>query len=143
MSDSIIGRVKFFNFTKGYGFIEKDNVDYFVHVTDLQNADILLETETVQFKAVEGHKGWQAIEVHRISPPDLSEEKGMVKFFNDEKGYGFIERQGKADVFAHFTDILNEEHDILVQGQLVTFQVRAGREGRDRAYKITVVESHT
>lgn len=139
--EMIRGKVKFFNYTKGFGFIERDDVDYFVHVTDLNEGDLLLEGEEVEFKPVEGRRGWQAIEVDRVSPPSLDEEEGAVKFFNAEKGYGFIERQGKADAFAHFTDIVDTDHDLLVQGMVVRFQVRSGRGGRARAYKIHVLET--
>lgn len=128
------GKVKFFNFKKGYGFVCHDNVDYFVHVTDLQNGDILLENEEVVFKPVEGHKGHQAIEVQRVTPPELDDEIGTVKFYDVERGYGFVSRSGKADVFVHFTDL--QEDKPLEVGTEVRFQVRSGRDGRDRAYKI-------
>lgn len=132
------GKVKFFNFMKGYGFICQDETDYFVHVTDIEEGDLLLEDEEVRFKPVRGHKGWQAIEVHRVEAPDMSEEIGVVKFYDTDRGYGFVEREGKADVFAHFTDIVGENRkDGLVEGERVSFYVRRGRDGRDRAYKIT------
>jgi CspA family cold shock protein len=134
------GKVKFFNYMKGFGFICEGDEDYFVHVTDIQNGDILLEDEEVEFKAVRGHKGWQAIEVTRVGPPDLSEEEGLVKFYNEDRGYGFVEREGKADVFAHFTDIVEEQRDLgLTEGDSVRFMVRRGRDGRDRAYKIQIL----
>jgi len=131
------GVVKFFNFTKGYGFICYNNTDYFVHVTDIQNGDLLLEAEEVEFKPVQGHKGHQAIEVTRLTPPELEEETGEVKFYDTDRGYGFVSRAGKADVFIHFTDI-QDEHKNLVVGTPVRFQVRSGRDGRDRAYKIVI-----
>jgi len=138
------GKVKFFNFMKGYGFICHEDVDYFVHVTDIQNGDLLLEDEEVEFKGVQGQKGWQAIEVNRIGPPDMLEEAGKVKFYNEERGYGFVEREGKADVFAHFTDIVEEQRSRgLVEGDMVQFQVRRGRDGRDRAYKIQILSEES
>jgi CspA family cold shock protein len=70
----------------------------------------------------------------------LEEEVGEVKFFNDEKGYGFIQREGKADAFAHFTDVSGSDHVMLTKGMRVSFHVRSGRDGRARAYKITVLE---
>lgn len=140
MDEVLSGVVKFFNFKQGFGFITRDGVDYFVHVTNIQDSDQILEGEEVEFRPVESHKGWQAIEVVRKHPPQLDVEEGTVKFFSEEKGYGFIERPGKADVFAHLSDIVDEDHRLLVKGQVVSFQVRAGREGRDRAYKISVVQ---
>lgn len=140
-SDFKTGKVKFFNFMKGYGFVSHDGTDYFVHVTDIENGDLLLEGEEVRFKPVQGHKGWQAIGVQRTSAPDLAQEVGKVKFYNEDRGYGFVEREGKADVFAHFTDIVDEEQRKrgLVEGQKVHFYVRRGRDGRDRAYKIEIM----
>jgi CspA family cold shock protein len=134
------GSVKFFNFAKGYGFIQSSGEDYFVHVTDIQNGDLLLDGEDVTFKAVQGHKGSQAIEVERVLPPDMTEEDGVVKHFNVDRGFGFIGRDGKADVFAHFTDVIEDHRDIgLKDGDCVKFFVRKDRDGRDRAYKIRIV----
>lgn len=140
MGETKRGTVKFFNFLKGFGFIQHDGLDYFVHVTDLVDADILLDGEYVEFRAVQGHKGWQALDVTRIAPPDLQDERGRVKFYNALKGYGFVERPGKADVFVHFTDLLGDQGGkVLGEGVEVAFQVRKGRDGRDRAYKVRIL----
>lgn len=48
--------------------------------------------------------------------------KGIVKWFDDEKGYGFIEYNGE-DIFVHFTTIREEGHKTLVQGEFVNFEV--------------------
>ena len=141
MSEVKRGRVKFFNFLKGFGFICLDDEDYFVHVTDIENGDILLENEEVEFQAVQGSKGWQAIKVQRLEAPSMVDELGTVKFYDESKGYGFVEREGKADVFAHFTDLLPEFRSRgMHEGDRVTFSVRNGRDGRDRAYKIKIQE---
>lgn len=57
------GTVKFFNETKGYGFINEDNSkkDYFVHVTGL--IDEIREGDTVEFELQEGKKGLNAVKV--------------------------------------------------------------------------------
>lgn len=132
----IKGQVKFFNHSRGFGFIEADGHDYFVHITDV-DGDMLLGGEDVEFKAVEGHKGNQAIEVCRVSPPQMITERGQVSFYDVNRGFGFIKREGKADVFAHFTDFegVDESSDVFV-GMEVSFVVRVGRDGRDRAYQI-------
>ena len=46
-----------------------------------------------------------------------SRETGNVKWFNDAKGYGFIQREGGADVFVHYRAIRGEGHRTLVEGQ--------------------------
>lgn len=54
---------------------------------------------------------------------------GVVKWFNDEKGYGFIEREDGADVFVHFRAINGTGRRSLVEGQQVTFEVTQGEKG--------------
>jgi CspA family cold shock protein len=137
--DKLKGQVKFFNDPKGFGFLQADGKDYFVHVSNVEG-DILLTGEEVEFKPVEGQKGLQAIEVIRLAPPVLVEELGSVNFYDEIRGFGFIKRDSKADVFAHFTDFEGIEEATSVHiGMQVSFTVRQGRDGRDRAYKIKVL----
>ena len=56
-------------------------------------------------------------------------ETGTVKWFNDEKGYGFIARESGDDVFVHFTAINMEGRRSLQEGQGVTFEVESGQKG--------------
>ena len=48
---------------------------------------------------------------------------GKVKWFNDEKGYGFISSEGKSDIFVHFSTIDGKGHRSLTEGQLVLFDL--------------------
>jgi CspA family cold shock protein len=57
--------------------------------------------------------------------------QGTVKFFNAEKGYGFIEREGGDDVFVHFSAIQGEGYRSLEDGQRVEFDVAPGRKGEE------------
>ena len=54
---------------------------------------------------------------------------GTVKFFNKEKGYGFISQYGGADVFVHYSSIQTPGFKTLVEGQKVEFDVGPGRKG--------------
>ncbi|HHJ19209.1 MAG TPA: cold-shock protein [Gammaproteobacteria bacterium] len=54
---------------------------------------------------------------------------GVVKWFNDAKGFGFIEREGAPDVFVHFRAINGSGHRSLAEGQKVTFEVTQGQKG--------------
>ena len=54
---------------------------------------------------------------------------GKVKWFNDAKGYGFIEREDGEDVFVHFTAIQSEGFKTLAEGQSVEFEVLNGQKG--------------
>ncbi|MEC2076258.1 cold-shock protein [Metabacillus fastidiosus] len=60
-------------------------------------------------------------------------EQGKVKWFNAEKGFGFIEREGKDDVFVHFSSIEGEGFKTLEEGQAVTFNVEEGQRGPQAA----------
>lgn len=48
---------------------------------------------------------------------------GVVKWFNDAKGYGFIEREGGEDVFVHYSAILGDGFKTLAEGQQVEFEL--------------------
>ena len=55
--------------------------------------------------------------------------KGTVKWFNDSKGYGFIQRSGGDDVFVHFSAIEAEGFRTLAEGEQVEFDVRDSDKG--------------
>jgi len=55
--------------------------------------------------------------------------RGRVKWFNDQKGYGFIEREGESDVFVHHTGISGEGYKTLAEGEEVEFEVTQGPKG--------------
>ena len=57
--------------------------------------------------------------------------QGQVKFFNAEKGYGFIEREGGDDVFVHYSNIQGDGYKSLEDGQRVEFDVAPGRKGEE------------
>ena len=57
----------------------------------------------------------------------MATTQGTVKWFNAEKGYGFIEREGAADVFVHFSAIQGDGYRSLNEGQRVEFDVAPGR----------------
>ena len=56
---------------------------------------------------------------------------GTVKWFNSEKGFGFIAREGGDDVFVHFSAIQGDGYRSLEEGQRVEFDVAPGRKGEE------------
>jgi CspA family cold shock protein len=63
---------------------------------------------------------------------------GTVKFFNAQKGYGFISREGGADVFVHYSNIEGSGYRSLEEGDSVEFDIGPGKKG-DEALKVRKV----
>ena len=66
--------------------------------------------------------------------------KGKVKWFNEKKGYGFIEQEGGGDVFVHFSAIQGDGFKTLTEGQEVEFDVVDGKKG-PQASNVTKAQS--
>ncbi len=64
---------------------------------------------------------------------------GKVKWFNDKKGFGFIEQSGGGDIFVHFSAIKSEGFKSLKEGDNVTFEVEDGQKG-PQAANVSVVK---
>jgi CspA family cold shock protein len=73
---------------------------------------------------------------------DKAEKKtmatGTVKFFNSEKGFGFISREQGGDLFVHYSNIQGSGYRSLDEGQRVEFDVAPGRKG-DEAQNVRVI----
>lgn len=77
-----VGKVKWFNDEKGWGFIKQDNgPDVFVHYSQIngEGRRRLFEDETVEFEIKEGPKGLQAINVNRLNPPASLTTPGLKR----------------------------------------------------------------
>jgi len=64
--------------------------------------------------------------------------EGTVKFFNSEKGFGFIALEGEEDIFVHFSNIVGSGRRDLEDGQKVEFEIGQGRKG-DEARDVRVI----
>jgi cold shock protein len=64
--------------------------------------------------------------------------QGTVKWFSNEKGYGFIEREGGDDVFVHFSAIGMDGYKSLTEGQRVEFEVVQGPKGAQAANVVAI-----
>lgn len=63
---------------------------------------------------------------------------GRVKWFNSEKGFGFITADGGKDIFVHFSSIMGNGYKTLEEGQSVSFDITQGDRG-DQAANVTVL----
>jgi len=63
---------------------------------------------------------------------------GIVKFFNSQKGYGFISQDGGNDVFVHFSAIKLDGYKKLTQGDRVTFEIKKGLKGNQATNVVKV-----
>lgn len=66
-------------------------------------------------------------------------ERGEVKWFDAQKGFGFIERPDGSDIFVHYSDIVGSGFRTLTEGQPVTFEVTQSPKG-PQAVNVTVLE---
>ncbi len=64
---------------------------------------------------------------------------GTVKFFNSQKGFGFITQDGGKDIFVHFSAIQTEGYKKLAEGDKVTFDVEQGAKG-DQAANVVIAK---
>jgi CspA family cold shock protein len=67
--------------------------------------------------------------------------RGKVKWFNDAKGYGFIEQEGGEDVFVHFSAISMDGFKTLAEGQQVEVDIETGNKGLHAANVHTMAQT--
>jgi CspA family cold shock protein len=150
--------VKWFSPEKGFGFVElsDESGDGFLHGSVLARTGIsaVAPGDTLEVRVGPGHTGPHVTEVLSVHssiaarvaprrssatpdspPPDIGvEETGTVKWFNPERGYGFIARDsGGKDVFVHVSALERSGISILDEGQAVIVDVVEGRKGLEAA----------
>jgi CspA family cold shock protein len=163
---SVRGTVKWFSPEKGFGFVELSDGsgDAFLHGSVIAQSGIgaVQSGETLEVRVGPGHKGPHVTEVLTVDSSAAApvaprgsgfrattssrptsgtpvEETGTVKWFNPERGYGFITRNGGAkDVFVHVSALERSGITALDEGQPVVVDVVEGRKGLE-AVKIRLV----
>jgi CspA family cold shock protein len=76
---------------------------------------------------------WGSVGCVRPQQQEDAVAQGTVKWFNSEKGYGFIATDGGPDVFVHYSAIQMDGFRTLEEGDRVEFETTAGRDGRSQA----------
>jgi cold shock protein len=155
------GTVKWFNSDKGFGFVElpDGSGDAFLHGSVLAQSGInaVQPGETLEVRVGPGHKGPHITEVLSVdagtaipnrsrpssfrattsngsSTDSAVEATGTVKWFNAERGYGFIARDdGGRDIFVHISALERSGLTALSEGQPVIVDVVEGRKGPEAA----------
>jgi CspA family cold shock protein len=73
----------------------------------------------------------------------MAQFQGEVKWFNNAKGFGFLGLEGGNDVFVHYSAIEGDGYKTLKDGELVTFDIIQGTQGKPQADKVVRVKSPT
>ena len=156
------GKVKWFNATKGYGFITLDNGgDAFCHASALQatgHSDVQPGT-TIVCDLADGQRGLQVVAVHSVdittaeapsrgprrdsfggggygggyrdnNAPSGPMVEGKVKFFNDQKGFGFVmPDSGSGDIYLHASALRRSGVQAVEPEQRIRYSTRQGNKG--------------
>jgi CspA family cold shock protein len=152
-SEPVEAIVKWFNAEKGFGFVALvDGTEAFLHIRQLEAAghSSAPEGSTAKVRIGQGQKGPEVTEVlevdtstaqrtsaaprsssHQQPRQGATEERiGSVKWYNAEKGFGFIVQEGGGkDVFVHATVLGRSQLSGLVEGQRVRMQIAQGPKG--------------
>lgn len=152
-SATIQAEVLWFNSQKGFGFVKlPDGSDAFLHIRALEAAghNAVSEGMRLTVRLGEGAKGPQVAEVLEIGPqttvrtpappshpargpaamPLLAEQAGTVKWYNAEKGFGFVAIDGGGkDAFVHVTALKRSGLEAIEEGQRVVVEVAQGQKG--------------
>lgn len=67
--------------------------------------------------------------------------KGTVKWFNNQKGYGFLRSEEGNDVFVHYSSILMDGRKSLHENDIVEFEIGEGTTGREQAVNVTIIKT--
>ncbi|CDX56756.1 putative TRANSCRIPTION REGULATOR COLD SHOCK PROTEIN [Mesorhizobium plurifarium] len=145
-SNCVHAEVKWFNASKGFGFVAlADGADAYLHMRVVEAAGCRSVSEGAHLKVIleerpKGRQVAQIVEVMKASTPQRvadrssvgigpqSEVSGTVKFYNPERGFGFIAPEsGEKDIFVHASVLTRSGLAALVEGQKVFVECAEGK----------------
>ena len=138
LQSSITATVKWFNATKGFGFVapQDGSSDAFLHISVLQQHGLqtISQGASIVCDLEEGPKGPQVSHILSVDESAAVEEdtviEGVVKFFSAEKGFGFVTPDaGGKDVFIGIGSLNRSGIQALESGQRVRLNTRMGKKG--------------
>jgi len=147
----LIGRIKWFDTVKGYGFVVPESVegmvlnqDVMMHVSCLRDYGENSSDEGARIVCdiVERERGWQVLNIIEMDRPktavlrDRGEamvfERAVVKWFNAAQGFGFVNRMGDpADIFIHISVMRKAGLDTLETGMELDIVTGSGQKGEN------------
>ncbi len=163
-AEIVAGRVKWFDTTKGFGFVTSEDVpgDILLHANVLRNfgQSSVSDGSLIRLTVVETDRGYQATEIFEVEAPDIEEGEtsdvpffadhalpggplvpARVKWFDRAKGFGFANVFGNSeDVFIHMDVLRRSALSDLQPGEAVAIRVAEGDRGK-LATQVNVWES--
>jgi len=147
------GHVKWFDTAKGFGFVvlppdqyPEIKGDVLLHISCLRKIDVASADEGAKISCDVAlrERGWQVLEIVEMDRPrvislnqdeNVKLERVVVKWFNQAKGYGFVQRPGQdQDIFLHIVAARQSGRETLAPGDLLDIVIETGSKGAHVAY---------